>query len=316
MRLFITVIFLSCWVLLSACGAQSASQSSEKSVERTQGEKPLTGSAEEFERARFDDPTRIDNKWLPLRPGTQYVYEGSAIPEDGGPREGRRLVVTVTDLTKVVDGVRTLVVHDQESTEAGQTVEPEVRFHAQDNDGNVWYFGEYREEYEDGKLVEPRAWVPDQKGAREGLSMPAEPRTGTPSYAQGYAPSPVDWIDRGRVYKVNQKTCVPVDCYDDVTVIDEFERTKPGAYQTKYYAPGVGEVRTGWRGSKEKEKETLELVEYRRLGPEEMAKVRKEAIELDRRGYEQPNKVGPFWQYTKEVYRHTQPVEHTLQVER
>jgi hypothetical protein len=37
-------------------------------------------------------------------------------------------------------------------------------------------------------------------------------------------------------------------------------------------------------------------------------------IELDRRGYDPP-KVGPFWRYTKEVYRHTQPVEHTLQVE-
>jgi hypothetical protein len=38
-------------------------------------------------------------------------------------------------------------------------------------------------------------------------------------------------------------------------------------------------------------------------------------IELDRRGYEQLEQVGPFWRYTKEVYRHTQPVEHTLRVE-
>jgi len=315
MRILIAIVFVPLAALLAACGAQQgANQVAEQRVERTQPE-PLTGTAEEFERAQFDNPTRIDNKWLPFEPGTQWVYEGSAIPENGGPREERRLVVTVTDLTKVVDGVRTLVVHDQESTEGGVTVEPEVRFHAQDNEGNVWYFGEYREEFEDGKLVEPRAWVPQQKGAREGISMPAEPRTGTPSYAQGYAPPPVEWIDRGRVFKVNQKTCVPVDCYDDVTVIDEFERTKPGAYQTKYYAPGVGEVRTGWRGPKEKEKETLELVEYRHLGPKDLAKVREEAIKLDRRGYEQPNEVGPFWQYTKEVYRHTQPVEHTLQAE-
>ena len=41
--------------------------------------------------------------------------------------------------------------------------------------------------------------------------MRAEPRLGTPSYAQGYAPPPINWIDRGRVYKVGQKTCVPVD---------------------------------------------------------------------------------------------------------
>ena len=97
-------------------------------------------------------------------------------------------------------------------------------------------------------------------------------------------------------------------------VIDEFERTKPGAIQTKYYAPGVGEVRVGWRGEKEEERETVKLVEYRRLSPEALAKVREKAIELDRRGYDPP-KVGDFWQYTKEVYSHTQPVEHTLRVE-
>jgi hypothetical protein len=39
---------------------------------------------------------------------------------------------------------------------------------------------------------------------------------------------------------VGQNTCVPVECYEDVLVIEEFERNKPGAYQLKYYAPGVG----------------------------------------------------------------------------
>jgi hypothetical protein len=78
----------------------------------------------------------------------------------------------------------------------------------------------------------------------------------------------------------------------------------------------VGNVRIGWRGKKEEEKETAVLVEVRQLSPEAMAKIREKAIELDRRGYEQPGKVGPFWQYTKEVYSHTQPVEHTLRVRR
>jgi hypothetical protein len=38
---------------------------------------------------------------------------------------------------------------------------------------------------------------------------------------------------------------VPIDCYDEVLVIEEFERNKPGAFQLKYYAPGVGDVRVG-----------------------------------------------------------------------
>jgi hypothetical protein len=260
-NLRIIVIIISWSLVLSAvaCGAQSANQSTQNGSERTQAE-PLTGTAEEFERAQFDNPTQIDNKYYPLKPGTQWVYKGSSIVE-GGKREEHRIIYTVTDLTKVVDGVRTLVVYD-EDWHAGVLLEPEVRFHAQANDGTVWYFGEYREENDaDGKLVEPRAWVPDQKGAREGISMLAEPRLGTPSYAQGYAPPPVEWIDRGRVYKIGQQTCVPVDCYENVVVIEEFERTKPGAFQTKYYAPGIGEVRTGWRGEKEEERETVELID-------------------------------------------------------
>ena len=68
---------------------------------------------------------------------------------------------------------------------------------------------------------------------------------------------PINWVDRGRVYKVGQKSCVPVDCYHEVLVIEEFERNKPGAYQLKYYAPGVGDIRVGWRGPEEEEKEEL-----------------------------------------------------------
>jgi hypothetical protein len=309
----VLVLAVAVFVSVQPAAPPSTSNGNPAIHARSADGEPLTGTEEEFARAQFDNPTQIDNKYYPLEPGTQWVYKGSSIVEDGS-REEHRIVYTVTDLTKVVDGVRTLVVYD-EDWHAGVLLEPEVRFHAQANDGTVWYFGEYREENNaDGKLVEPRAWIPDQKGAREGISMPAEPRLGTPSYAQGYAPPLVNWIDRGRVYKLGQKTCVPVDCYENVVVIEEFERNKPGAFQTKYYAPGVGEVRTGWRGEKEEERETVKLVDYQHLSPEAMAKIREKAIELDRRGYDPP-KVGPYWQYTKEVYRHTQPVEHTLQVE-
>src|SRR5918995_6706712 len=65
----------------SQVGGQSAPSASrtvtaQNGSERTQAE-PLTGSEEDFDRAQFDDPTHIDNKWLPLTPGTQLVLEGS-----------------------------------------------------------------------------------------------------------------------------------------------------------------------------------------------------------------------------------------------
>jgi hypothetical protein len=60
----------------------------------------------------------------------------------------------------------------------------------------------------------------------------------------------------------------------------------------------VGNVRVGWRGEKEEEKETLELADYQHLSPEALTKVRKEAMEMDGRAYER-----------SEVYRETPPAE-------
>jgi hypothetical protein len=295
-NLRIAAILFSLLITLSAaaCGTGGAG----RSTENTQSA-PLTGSAKDFERARFEDSTHIDNRWLPLKPGTQLVYKGSANVDEGG-RQPRRVVTTVTDLSKVIDGVRTLVISEKDYT-AGQLSEPELAFFAQDNAGNVWLLGEYPEEYENGKFDKAPAWISGQKGARAGIAMLANPKVGSPDYAQGFAPPPVDFTDRARVYKTDQQTCVPVDCYKNVLVTEEFNPDEPGAFQLKYYASGVGNVRVGWRGPKEEEKETLELVDLNHLSSEALAKVRKKALEMDQRAYER-----------SEVYRETPPAQHTL----
>jgi hypothetical protein len=235
---------------------------------------------------------------MPLKPGTQYVYEGTAILEGEKSRSARRVVSTVTDLGKVIAGVRTLVVWERDYT-AGQLGETEIAFFAQDNAGNVWLLGEYPEEYENAKFVDAPTWITGQKGARAGIAMLANPRVGTPDYSQGFAPPPAEFNDRARVYKTGQRTCTPVDCYKNVLVTEEFEPGVPGAYQLKYYAPGVGNVRVGWRGAKEEEKEELALVGLKQLSPQALAKARKEALALDKRAYKN----------SKEVYAKTQPAK-------
>jgi hypothetical protein len=129
--------------------------------------------------------------------------------------------------------------------------------------------------------------------------MLANPRLGTPDYSQGFAPPPAEFNDRARVYKTGQRTCTPVDCYKNVLVTEEFEPGAPGAFQLKYYAPGVGNVEVGWRGAKEQEKETLDLVGLKQLSPQALAKARKEALALDKRAYKN----------SKEVYAKTQPAK-------
>ena len=96
--------------------------------------------------------------------------------------------------------------------------------------------------------------------------------------------------------KVGESTCVPVDCFDDVLVIDEFEPRKPGAHQLKHYARGVGNIRTGWRGS-DADHEVLVLAKLEHLGPEQLAAARRAALALEDRasvyGRTEPAEVRP-----------------------
>lgn len=239
--------------------------------------------ASDYDPAFFDETSYIvDNQWFPLEPGTQYVYRGSTL--DGKERIKHKVVFTVTDLTKVVDGVRTAIIWDQDFSD-GELEETELAMFAQDTAGNVWHFGQYPEEYDEGKFDKAPAWVAGFEGAKPGIAIKGEPQPGGPSYGQGYAPPPLNWVDRARVYQVDQETCVPYDCFEGVLVTEEFERTKPGAFQLKFYAPDVGNVRVGWRGKNEKEQEELVLVDLIHLSEEEMAEVRELALELDANGY-------------------------------
>jgi hypothetical protein len=249
---------------------------------------------EAFDRNNFDSSTKIDNKWFPLQPGMQLIYEGFTREEN--TRVPHRVVQTVTDLTKVVNGVRAVVVWDVDYKD-GELQESEIVFFAQDKDGNVWQLGELVETYEEGDFVGAHAWIAGIEGAHAGIMMKADPQPGTPSYSQGYAPPPVNWSDRAKVDQIGQKTCVPAGCYKDVLVIAESSTKEgPDAQQLKYYAPGVGYIRVGWKGKREKLRETLELREIVKLIPDALARARAEALAIEKRAY---------------LYSHTPPAELT-----
>jgi hypothetical protein len=206
------------------------------------------------------------------------------------------LVTTITDLVKPIAGVRGVVVWERDWSD-GALVEAELALFAQDDDGNVWHLGQYPEEYEDGKVVAAPAWFHGIKGARAGIAMPAHPRLGASDYAQGFAPPPINWVDRAQAYKVNQRTCVPAGCYEGVLVVREFERDKPDAAQLKYFARGLGNVRVGWRGKKDEDREVLVLTRVRHLDAKAITTVRRAALSLERHAY----------QTSKDVYGRTAP---------
>jgi hypothetical protein len=249
---------------------------------------PEAGDDRHFDAGSFPDPVAVDNQWLPYAPGTQFVLEGTVTDPDGVTPH--QVILTVTDVTKVIDGVSTLVLWDRDLSD-GELEEEELAFVAQDGNGTVWNLGEYPEEHEDGKFVgAPSTWISGQAGAQAGIAMLATPEVGTPEYRQGYAPE-IEFEDRGKVEKAHQKTCVPVACYQDVLVVDEWnplEQPQDG-HQLKYHAPGVGIVRIEARGGEDQE--NMKLVKLRELSAKEMAQARDRVLELDRRAYKVAKKA-------------------------
>jgi uncharacterized membrane protein YkoI len=260
----------------------------------------LTVAAEEpsdvldLDPKKFDNPTSIDNEWYPMKPGMRFVWEGTSV-DDEGDSETHRVIFTVTDLTKEIAGVETIVCWDQDIVDGEELVESEIVFFAQDNDGAIWSLGEYPEEYEDDQFVDAPCWIHGILDAKGGMLIPAKPAVGSPRFFQGWAPD-VGFSDLGIVEKIGkQKMIVPFGTFDDVLVIDEWNLEEPDAHALKYYARGVGHIAIRSRG--EGDKETLDLVEMRKLNPAELKQARDAALKLEASAYDR----------SQNVYAHTEP---------
>jgi len=294
--LFLAAVCLLLLFAAVACAAPATSEvtiAEQVAAEEDTTEQTPAAEFEDLSSARFDNPTQIDNKWLPLQPGTQFIYMGT-VTEDGATIP-YRLEFTVTDLTKEIAGVETVVAWILDYSD-GELVEKEISFYAQDNDGNVWYLGEHPAEYEDGNFVTAPTWIHGFADAQAGIIMTARPEMDSPSYSQGWSPS-VDFMDRGQVAEMGQETCVFTDCYEDVLIVEEFTLQEPGMFQLKYYAPEVGNVRVGWKGA-DASQEELELVDIIQLDPEAMAQIREAALELEKEANE----------FSPDIYGQTAPM--------
>ncbi len=233
----------------------------------------------------FSRPTVINNKYMPLKPGSQVVYEGWTI-DDEDKKVPHKVIHIVTDLVKEINGIETVIIWERDIVN-GKLEESELAFRAQDDKGNVWHFGEVKEVYDENlKLVGGKVWMEGRLGAKAGIIMQAKTAVGTPSLSQGYAKGVYKWDDRGQVRKVGEKVMVPGGTFKDVIVIEEWSsgEKKKGALQLKYYAPGVGYVKVGFEGD-DPVKETLELTKESTLTPLEMDEARAEALMVEERNY-------------------------------
>ena len=211
------------------------------------------------------------NPWQPLTPGLQTVARGYV--NVGSRRLPHIRVYTITDVVKVIDGARSVAVLDTD-LDGGQVAEQALDFLSIDARGTVWYRGSYTESYEGGRFLNAEdGWLAGRNGARAGVFMPAHPHVGTPAYYQQQVPG--EEATTAQVVKARQRKCVPFRCFANVVVVLE------GGAEYKYYAPGVGGIRTEPRSSGGPQ-ETEDLITVRQLGARGLAEISAEVIKLDR----------------------------------
>ncbi len=173
----------------------------------------------------------IDNPYLPLKPGSRWVYES----DDGS----ERIEVAVLRETRSILGITATVVRDT-VTEDGELVEDTLDWYAQDSAGNVWYLGEDSKEYKDGKVVSTAgSWEAGVDDARPGIVMPARPTSGL-SYRQEYYAGEAE--DMATIMSLDGTAQVPAGAFSNLLVIREWTPLEPKVIEEKYYAAGVGVV--------------------------------------------------------------------------
>jgi hypothetical protein len=131
---------------------------------------------------------KIDNRYLPFRPGTRTVAKGVA--ENG--KTPQRDAQVVTDRKRKVDGVKCVVVRDT-ITSRGKPVERTFDWYTQDKHGNVWYFGENSK----GRLT--MATRPPFRAARHNSRNPESTLPRLAQIGGGFSSFPAaQWPDRPR----------------------------------------------------------------------------------------------------------------------
>lgn len=167
------------------------------------------------------------NRFFPLVPGHQLVLESSE----------EKVVITVLDETNRIGNVETRVVEEREE-ENGALKEVSRNFFATCREhGDVFYFGEEVDDYEEGKIIgHGGAWRADENDSRAGILMPGTIFLGARHY-QEIAPNA---MDRAEIVADNVILTTPAGVFENCIRVEETSGLDPDEKYYKTYAPGIG----------------------------------------------------------------------------
>jgi hypothetical protein len=190
------------------------------------------GFADHFDVPKENFTSSGRNDYFVLEPFWQMTLEGK---EDG---EKARLIVTVLNKTKTIDGVETRIVEERETVNDKLSEVSRNYFAIDKTTNDAYYFGEETDTYKDGKVADHEgSWEAGKDGATFGLFMPAKPKVGQKFYQEN---APKVAMDRVEVLSVRDKVNIQAGTFDGCLKTEETSPLEPDAKEHKLYAPGVG----------------------------------------------------------------------------
>ena len=185
------------------------------------------------------------NRFFILAPGNQLVLQSRT----------EKVVITVLDKTRKIGGVKTRVVEEREE-QNGELKEVSRNFFAVCREhGDVFYFGEEVDIYEDGKIVKHSGqWRADEKNSRAGIIMPGTILLGARHY-QEISPNA---MDRAEIISDDVTMKTPAGTFKSCIRVEETSGIDPEEKCYKTYAPGLGLIQD----------EDLLLTKYRKAKEE------------------------------------------------
>ena len=178
-----------------------------------------------------DFSTTITNPLFNLPIGKRMEYLSKT--EDGT----ERIVITITGATRTVMGVETLVFHDRVFLN-NQLIEDTRDYVAQDKAGNVWYFGEEVDNFENGKLKNhDGAWLAGVDGAKPGIWFPADPQIGD-EYRQEFYRGVAE--DMMRIVALDETVITKLGTFQSCVRTLEWTPLDPESQEENFYCPAAG----------------------------------------------------------------------------
>lgn len=207
----------------------------------------------------------ITNPYSSMPVGKKLVYESQT--QDGLTRVEK----LIPGWTNTIMGVQTLVSWHREYLD-GKLVEDVRDYYAQHKNGDVWYFGEHVDAYEDGKLTDhDGAWIAGEDGGKPGIWMLADPRPGDEFRVEHYIG---EAEDIRKIEAIHEMVTVPTGTYTDcVKTFDWAALANDMGTATSYFCQEAGTrvLEIDLVGSETPAEQYLKLIEIDKEGANGMS---------------------------------------------